>query len=99
MNHDELSSLYNFLLHTGEANLRQMMVDGKNMTDAHLRLLLKIVRACPEPQFLGHIEKGDFPKIKMSAGEIVLKERFWGVCISAFQSRGLLTAAPAAKAA
>jgi hypothetical protein len=66
------------------------------MTESHLRLVLKIARATSETQFIDHLLKGDFPKIKLNAGEIVMKETFWGKCISAFQSRGLLSAVPAA---
>ena len=92
---DELVGLYGFLKNTGEGNLRKMMVAGK-MTDAHLRILLKIVRSSKENEFAEFVQNGSFPKMKFNAGELALKETFWTCCIEAFTTLGLLTKAKAA---
>ncbi len=90
--HDELKSLYGFLRATNEGNLKNMLVGGK-MTEVHLRLLLKVVRAVKEDEFVTHWEASSFPKVKMNAGELVLKETFWGICGEAGSKVGLLSAA------
>lgn len=97
MSQYDVSSLYQFLLHTPEQGLRKMLIDPKGFTDVHFNLLLKIVRSCDEAAFTQHFEKTDFPKIKMGPAEQKIKDQFWASCVSCFNSRGLLT--PAAKAA
>ncbi len=95
---EEMNTLHNFLLQTNEGNLKRMLVDG-NMTEAHLRLLLKIAKNVGHSEFKGCYEREDFPKVKMSASENDIKEGFWAVCKSTLQSRGLIGATPAAQAA
>ena len=91
--------LHDFLLHTPEGGLRKMLIDRKMMTDAHFNLLLKIVRGCNAEQFSMHIEKNDFPRVRMSPAEAKLKETFWASCISLFLERGILQPAVAQKIA
>lgn len=97
MSQYDVSSLYQFLLHTPEQGLRKMLVDNKPLTESHFNLLMKIVKTCDEATFGTHFENTDFPKIKMGPAEIKLKEKFWADCIGCFAARGLL--APAQKAA
>lgn len=92
-------NLYNFLTHTPEAGLRKMLVDGKPFTETHFNIMMKMIRACSETQFTEHFEKQDFPKMKMNAGEIALKEKFWPEAITTWNNRGLLTPAIASRAA
>lgn len=93
----DLPGLFEFLQQTPEQGLRKMFVDGKPMTDSHFNLLIKIVRNCSSQQFCEHVEKGDYPKIKMGPSEQKLKEIFWADCFKTFQSRGILNpAAPKA---
>lgn len=94
--HDDIKSLYGFLRATGEGNLKKMLVGGK-MTDAHLRLLLKVARAVTEADFIVHFEADSFPKVKFNAGELAIKETFWVVSAEACAKVGLLQ--PAQKAA
>ena len=89
---DELKSLFGFLRSTNEGNLKKMLVSGK-MTDVHLRMLVKVVRAIKEDEFVTHLEAATFPKVKMNAEEIALKETFWTTCGDACVKMGLLTAA------
>lgn len=96
--HDELQSLYDFLKHTGEGNLRKMLVGGK-MSDGHLRILLKMVRGTSVADFMEHFEKETLPKMNYSAAETALKEHFWPICRDVFINRGLITGSSAQKAA
>jgi hypothetical protein len=88
---DDLVSLYGFLQHTNQGNLKRMLVDGQ-FTEVHLNLLLKVVKNCTEAQFIEMINKGELPKIKLSNSETALKEKFWNDCLKTFQSRGLVSA-------
>jgi len=92
--YDQLSSLYDFLLHTGEGNLKKMLVDD-NLSEHHLRLLLKIVKTSSEDQFIDYLESFDFPKVKFSPNENKIREVFWQDCLVTFESRGLLSKAAA----
>jgi hypothetical protein len=87
---DDLVSLYGFLQHTNQGNLKRMLVDGK-FTEGHLNLMMKIVKNCTEAQFIEMVNKGEFPKIKMSNNEAGMKENFWKVCLQTFESRGLIS--------
>jgi hypothetical protein len=89
---DDLKSLYGFLRATNENNLKKMLVGGK-MTDTHINMLVKVVRAINEDEFVTHLEAGTFPKVKMKPEETALKETFWTVCSDACARMGLLTAA------
>ncbi|MEQ1878614.1 MAG: hypothetical protein ABL958_18370 [Bdellovibrionia bacterium] len=95
---EDLASVYGFLQHTNQGNLKKMLCDGR-FTDVHLNLLIKVIRNCTEAQFCEMAEKCDFPKMKMSNNESAIRERFWKDCMDTLQSRGLLSAAPMAKAA
>jgi hypothetical protein len=95
---DDLASVYGFLQHTNQGNLKKMLCDAR-FTDVHLNLLIKVIRNCTEAQFCEMAEKGDFPKVKMSNNEASIREHFWKDCKDTLQSRGLLNSAPAAKAA
>jgi hypothetical protein len=88
--HDDLKSVYGFLRATGEGNLKKMLVGGK-MSETHLRMLLKVVRSVTEDDFIKHLEADTFPKVKLNAGELAVKESFWGVCGEACAKVGLLT--------
>lgn len=99
MSQYDLSSLYQFLLHTPEQGLRKMLVDNKPFTEVHFNLMLKVVRACGEAEFATHFEKEDYPKIKFGPAETKIRERFWKDCVQSFNSRGLLNPAVATKAA
>lgn len=98
MSQYDLDSLFDFLLHTPEQGLRKVLIDGKNVTDVHLNMLLKIVRSCKTPtEFHDYFEKQDFPKLKYGPAEQKIKETFWKSCQTAFSARGLLNPAPVQK--
>lgn len=93
--HEELKTLLSFLKSTGEGGLKKMLVGGK-MTEPHLRLLLKIIRTASEEDFIKHFESDTFPKVKLGASELAIKEGFWKVCAEAFGKVGLLNSVKAA---
>lgn len=95
----DVPNLYNFLTQTPEAGLRKMLVDNKPFTEAHFNLMMKVVRGCNESQFTEHFDKQDFPKVKMNANDIKLKEKFWADAVTTWNNRGLLTPAVATRAA
>lgn len=95
---DDLKSLHEFLKSTGESNLNRMLVDAK-FESANFMIMMKIVRACTSDQFATHATDGNFPKIKLSAKEMDLKENFWATCLAQVESRGLISKQVAAKAA
>ena len=95
----DVPNLYSFLHNTPEGGLRKMLIDNKPFSEVHFNLMMKIVRACNETQFTEHFDKQDFPKVKMGAAEINLKEKFWADCIVTWNNRGLLTPAVATRAA
>lgn len=93
MSQYDIPGLYQFLLHTPEQGLRKMLIDPKQFTDVHFNLMLKITKSCDEKKFCEHLEKNDFPKVKMGPAEINLKEKFWDDLIKVCASRGLLNPA------
>lgn len=92
----DASLVYQFLTQTPEGALKKMLVD-KSFGDSHFNILMKIVHSCPEDKFCEHFYASSYPKAKFNAKEIGLKEQFWGDCINALNSRGLLS--PAQKSA
>lgn len=88
--------VHQFLVNTPESALRKMLVD-KNFTEIHFNMLTKILRSTNEPQFCDHFYNETYPKAKFNGNEINLKEKFWGDCINALNSHGLLS--PAQKTA
>jgi hypothetical protein len=93
----DILSVFNFMKDTPEGPLRKMLVGGE-MTDAHFRLLLKVVRGCGAPEFVEAFNSESIPKVRLTPAEYPLKETMWPVCKKKLQSIGLLNAT-AAKAA
>ena len=89
---NDLQSLHEFLRATSEGNLKKMMVSGP-MTEAHLRVLLKIARAGSAGDFVAWANSDGFPKIKLSGPEQALKETFWTTALKACAGLGLISAA------
>lgn len=90
--HEELKSLHGFLRSTGEGNLKKMLLGGR-MTEVHLRVFLKVVRACGEDEFITHFEANTLPKVKFSPEEKKVAEQCYEICAEACSKVGLLTAA------
>ncbi len=92
----DYNGLYQFLHQTPEQGLRKMLVDPKGFTEVHFNLLIKTVRACPEPEFAGHAQKETFPKLRLSPAETKIKDTFWKECNKTCISRGILSEVKAA---
>ncbi len=92
---EEIATLYTFLKQTSESHLRKMLVQGR-LNEIHFSLLMKTLRQCSESEFVTHFQNETFPKIKMNAGEIAIKEQVWSLCVGSFLSLGLIQKAVAA---
>lgn len=91
MSQYDYEGLFQFLHQTPEKGLRQMLVDKQAFTDVHFGLLMKIVKTCNQESFVGHIEKGDYPKIRFGNAEEKVREKFWKDCHTWFLQRGILS--------
>ena len=87
--HDDIKSVFEFLKHTPEKNLRQMLVN-KSFTDTHFRLLLKLARTQQSEKFLECFEGEKMPTMKFSEAEITIRENFWPACKNSLAAVGLL---------
>lgn len=92
----DANMLHQFLTQTPESALRKMLTD-KSFTEIHFNMMMKILRSTNEEQFCDHFNNATYPKAKFNANEINLKEKFWNDCVTALNSRGLLS--PAQKVA
>ena len=87
---DDLSTVYGFLKSTGEGNLKKMLVGG-TMTEAHFKILMKVVRGTTEADFISNFMAGTFPRVKLAAAELALREDFWIPCTDALLKVGLIS--------
>lgn len=87
----DIVSVYNFLKDTPEGPLKKMLVGGE-MTDPHLRMLLKMVRGCSEGEFVEAFNAESIPKVRLNPNEYPMKETIWPICKRKLQSVGLLGA-------
>jgi len=92
----DLSSLYDYLKATPEGPLKKMLTSPK-MTEVHVRLLLKIVRGCSSSEFVQHAQAQSFPKVKLNAQEMAVKETLWPLAMETCKGLGLI--GPEVKAA
>ena len=93
----DIQSVYDFMKDTPEAPLRKMMVGGE-LTEAHFRMMMKIVRGCGAPEFIEAFNQESIPKIRLNPAEYPLKETVWPICKRKLEGLGLL-ASSTAKAA
>lgn len=89
---EEIMSVCNFLKQTPEGSLRKMLID-QSLTDAHFRLLMKLVKGGPEAEFIEAFQNESMGKLRLNAKEMPLKEILWGVCKKKLVSLGLLPTA------
>lgn len=88
---EEIKSVCDFLKQTPEGSLRKMLVAGE-VTDAHFRLLMKLVKGGPESDFVDAFTKEDIGKLRLSPKEAPLKDTLWPVCKKKLIALGLLPA-------
>lgn len=87
---DEIVSVYNFMKQTPEGNLRKMLVD-QELTDLHFRTLMKLAKGGPEADFIEAFTQESMGKLRLSAKEVPIKEKFWLVCKKKLIVLGLLS--------
>lgn len=85
----DITSVYSFLRETPEGPLRKMLVGGE-MTEAHFKMLMKMVRACPEGDFIAAFNDESIPKIRLMPAEYPMKETIWPICKRKLSAVGLL---------
>lgn len=86
---ETLKGIYEFLKHTPEGSLRKMLCTGE-MTEAHFRLLLKLVKGGPDTDFIDAFSKNDMGKLRLNPKESPLRERFWAIVRERLATTGLL---------
>lgn len=96
MSQYDTQSLYQFLTSTPEKGLRKLLVDSA-FTEVHFNMLTKMFRSSNEEQFGVLFSKQEFPKMKFSDKENLIKPKFWQACESCLKARGLLSPAQAKK--
>lgn len=85
----DISSVRNFIASTSEGNLRKMLVGG-DMTDVHLRLLIKLAKGSSEADFINQFNNETFGQLKLGKAEKAINETFWPVCKKKLENVGLL---------
>ena len=90
MSQYDTQTLHEFLAQTPESALRKMLLDRQLMTDAHCGLLFKLVKSCDAATFGLHLDRQDFPRVRMSPAEEKIKEKFWETCTATLLERGIL---------
>lgn len=92
---ESILEVMQFVKTTPEGNLIKMLRD-KEMSDVHVRVLIKLAKNCKDDEFVKHFNDETFPSLKMSNPEYAIKEKFWAVCKKKLSSMGLLNLAQAA---
>lgn len=88
--------VHQFLVNTPESALRKMLIN-MHFNEVCFNFLMKVAKGSSEAEFCEHFNAESFPKIKLSAKEIAIKETFWANCVKVLNQHGLLS--PAQKVA
>jgi hypothetical protein len=86
----DIQTVFSFLKDTPEGPLRKMLVGGE-MSEAHFRLLMKVVRACSDSEWLEAFNGESVPKVRLQPAEYPMRETLWPICKRKLESVGLLT--------
>lgn len=92
---ETIKGIYEFLKHTPEGSLRKMLCTG-DLTDAHFRLLMKLVKGGPDADFVEAFHSGGMGKLRLNPKESPLRDTFWNIVRARLVATGLL---PSGKAA
>lgn len=92
---DDVVNFHGFLKQTPEGALKKMMVSG-DMTEAHLRMLLKLAKGADEASFVECFMNDGFGTLRFSVKEAPMKEKFWAICKSKAVSLGIISEMKAA---
>ena len=95
VSNEDILGIVNFIKGTPEGNLVKMLKD-KEMTEVHVRLLVKLAKNSKDEDFIKSFNDELVPKIKMNNAEHAIKEKFWPICKSKLVTMGLITIQKAA---
>lgn len=87
---EDILGVLSLVKETPEGNLVKMLRD-KDMTEVHVRLLIKLAKNSKDEDFIKSFNDEVVPNIKMSNAEHSIKEKFWVVCKKKLSSMGLLS--------
>lgn len=92
---EDILGIVSFIKSTPEGNLIKMLKD-KDMTETHVRLLIKLAKNSKDEDFAKSFNDELVPNIKMNNNEHGIKEKFWGVAKRKLTMMGLITPQKAA---
>ncbi|MES2769828.1 MAG: hypothetical protein V4596_11845 [Bdellovibrionota bacterium] len=92
---EDILGIVSFIKTTPEGNLIKMLKD-KEMTETHIRLLIKLAKNSKDDAFLKSFNDELVPNMKMNNNEHEIKEKFWSVAKRKLTTMGLLTFVKAA---
>lgn len=95
ISNDDILGIVTFVKSTPEGNLIRMLKD-KEMTEVHIRLLIKLAKNSKDEDFIKSFNDELVPNIKMSNAEHTIKEKFWPICKSKLINMGLIAIPKAA---
>lgn len=92
---EDILGIVSFIKSTPEGNLIKMLKD-KDMSETHVRLLIKLAKNSKDEDFLKSFNDELVPNIKMNNNEHGIKEKFWIVAKRKLITMGLITPQKAA---
>ncbi len=92
---DDILGVVSFVKATPEGNLIRMLKDSE-MTETHVRLLIKLARNSKDDDFIKSFNDELVPNIKLNNNEHGIKEMFWPIAKRKLINMGLLTLQKAA---
>jgi hypothetical protein len=87
---EDILGIVNFIKTTPEGNLIRMLKD-QEMTETHIRLLIKLAKNSKDEAFVKSFTDELVPNIKMNNNEHAIKEKFWVTAKRKLVSMGLIT--------
>ena len=85
---EDILGIVSFIKTTPEGNLIKMLKD-QEMTETHVRLLIKLAKNSKDEAFVKSFTDELVPNIKMNNNEHNIKEKFWGVAKRKLINMGL----------
>ncbi len=86
---ETIKGIYEFLKHTPEGSVRKMLCTG-DLTDAHFRLLMKLVKGGPDSDFIEAYHNNSMAKLRLNPKEAPLRDTFWNIVRARLVATGLL---------
>jgi hypothetical protein len=92
---EDILGIVNFIKTTPEGHVIKMLKDPE-MTETHVRLLIKLAKNSKDEDFIKSFTDEVVPNIKMNNNEHAIKEKFWAIAKNKLVNMGLLTVQKAA---